>query len=258
MYWGNPGASRTSSGITTFDTTTGFQGVWHLSDQGTTTAYDATANGYNGTLVSMTAASAIEGVISGSRSFNGTTSYIAMQNTSTGKLNFPENGHYSLSLWVYAETIDSSYHALAGKGHEHYYLQMKCFKTNKATWEFVEFKNGKGWEYTEDSTPPAPGTKQWIYLTGVRDGESQKLYINGIKVIDTISLMKGDYERNTSDNFCIGSYGRPVTIPYSQGWSFFKGKIDEVRVSSVAYNDDWIKLCYMNQKQDDALIRFAK
>ncbi len=258
MYWGNPEASSMSNSVTTFDTTQGFQGVWHLSGQGTSQAHDATANGFHGTPMNMTAASAIEGAIGSARSFNGTSSYITMQNTSAGKLNFAENGHYTMSLWAYAEMIDSSYHAIAGKGHEQYYMQLKCFKNSKATWEFVEFKSGNGWEYTEDSTPPAPGTKQWLYLTGVRDGESQKLYINGVKVIDSISLMKGDYERYTSDNFSIGSYGRSVTIPYSQGWSYFKGKIDEVRVSNIAYNDDWIKLCYMNQKPDDALVVFEK
>jgi hypothetical protein len=258
MYWGNPSAVNMSNGTATFDTAAGFQGVWHLSGQGNTLAYDATANGYHGTALNMATASTTEGVIGGSRSFNGTSSYITMQNTSAGKLNFAENGNYSMSLWVYAEAIDSSYHAIAGKGHEQYYMQFKCFKNGKATWEFVEFKNAKGWEYTEDSTPPAPGTKQWLYLTGVRSGESQKFYINGVKVIDTIFLMKGDYERNTSDNFCIGSFGRSVTIPYSQGWSFFKGKIDEVRVSSVAYNDDWVKLCYLNQKDDSKFIVFEK
>ena len=37
---------------------------------------------------------------------------------------------------------------------------------------------------------------------------------------------------------------------------FFAGKLDEVRISSVARNGDWIKLCYMNQRQDDALLEF--
>lgn len=258
MYWGNPAAVNASNGAMTFDTVTGFQGVWHLSGQGNAPANDATINGYHGTPVNMTAASATDGVIGGSRSFNGTSSYISMQNTATGKLNFSENGHYSMSLWIYAETIDSGYHALASKGHEQYYMQFKCFKNGKATWEFVEFKNSKGWEYTEDSTPPAPGAKQWLYLTGVRSGEYQRFYINGSKVVDSISLMKGEYERDASENFCIGSYGRAVTIPYSQGWSFFKGKIDEVRVSNVAYNDDWVKLCYLNQKDDSKFIIFEK
>jgi hypothetical protein len=37
---------------------------------------------------------------------------------------------------------------------------------------------------------------------------------------------------------------------------FFDGMIDEVRISNIARSGDWIKLCYMNQKENDALITF--
>ena len=55
------------------------------------------------------------------------------------------------------------------------------------------------------------------------------------------------------DHFTIGRHGRPVSIPFQQGWSYFNGKIDEVRVSGRAQGADWIRLCYMNQKADDVL-----
>jgi hypothetical protein len=37
---------------------------------------------------------------------------------------------------------------------------------------------------------------------------------------------------------------------------YFKGMLDEVRISSGACSADWIRLCYMNQKSDDALVVF--
>ena len=40
---------------------------------------------------------------------------------------------------------------------------------------------------------------------------------------------------------------------YRQYWN---GKIDEVRVEKVARSADWIKLCFMNQREDDKLVRF--
>jgi hypothetical protein len=257
MYWGNRNALTVSNSALTFDTSNGFQGVWHLGDAAVT-AFDATKNAYHGTAVNMTSAAPVTGIIGNAQSFDGVKSYITMPNTSNGKLDFQENGTYSMSAWVYAETIDSVYHAIAGKGHEQYYMQFKCFKT-KASWEFVEFENQRGWQYSEDSTPPAPGANEWIYLTGVRSGTNQKLYINGVLAIDSPKLMSGaSYERNTTDNFSIGSFGRSVTIPYQQGWSYFYGKIDEVRVLNAIVSDDWIRLCYMNQKADDALVKFRK
>jgi hypothetical protein len=258
MYWGNRNALAISSSTLTFDTSNGFQGVWHLGGDGAVNAFDATINGYHGTVTDMTSAASVTGVIGNARSFDGVKSYITMPNTSKSKLDFPEDGTYSLSAWVYAETIDSVYHAIAGKGHEQYYMQYKCFKT-KASWEFVEFEDLRGWEYSEDSTPPAPGVKQWIYLTGVRSGANQKFYINGVLAVDSPKLMSGaSYERNTTDNFSIGRFGRSVTIPHQQGWSYFYGKIDEVRVQNSVVSDDWIKLCYMNQKADDALVKYRK
>jgi Concanavalin A-like lectin/glucanases superfamily/Domain of unknown function (DUF2341) len=258
MYWGNRNALTVSNSTLTFDTSDGFQGVWHLGGDIVQTAFDATKNGYHGTAANMTSSDLVSGIIGDARSFDGVKSYITMPNTSKSKLDFQEDGTYTMSAWVYADAIDSVYHAVAGKGHEQYYMQFKCFRT-KASWEFVEFEQQRGWEYSEDSTPPAPGANEWIYLTGVRSGTNQKLYINGVLTVDSPKLMSGaSYERNTTDNFSIGSFGRPVTIPYQQGWSFFYGQIDEVRVQNTVVSDDWIKLCYMNQKADDALVKYRK
>ena len=39
-----------------------------------------------------------------------------------------------------------------------------------------------------------------------------------------------------------------------QGFAFFNGKIDEVKIGNRDPGADWIKLCYMNQKETDALV----
>jgi hypothetical protein len=95
-----------------------------------------------------------------------------------------------------------------------------------------------------------------VNIVGVREGAQQMLYINGVLVSSTFGIMAGNYTRNTGDNFMIGRYARLVTIPYYEGWCYFDGKVDEVRVSSVVPSADWIKLCYMNQRADDKLVVF--
>ena len=37
---------------------------------------------------------------------------------------------------------------------------------------------------------------------------------------------------------------------------YFNGIIDEVRVAKIAFSKDWVKLCYMNQKAQDALVEW--
>lgn len=259
MHWGASTGSATpslSNSAVVFDTARGFQGVWHFAGEGNKTAFDATANRYDGTPYNMTAASAVAGAIGPARLYNGSSTYITMLKSASGKLDMQQGGAYAISLWAYADTMDTLWHAIAGKGHEQYYLKLKCFGKGRGTWEFVEFQDQKGWEYTEDSIPAVPGPKQWVYITGVRSGTQQNIYINGQAAKDSPSLMTGNYSRNTGDNFTIGRHERQVTIPYVEGWCYFNGKIDEVRVMSFAPGADWIRLCYMNQKAADALVEF--
>ncbi len=258
MHWGNDDGSLVSlsDGTGVFDTSEGFQAVWHLSGAGNGTAFDATGNGFDGTPFNMNTVPVIQGAVGSARLFDGTSSYITIPGSASGKLDMPQNGDYSISCWAYADTIDTLWHAIAGKGHEQYYLKLKCFENGNATWEFVEFQEQEGWEFTEDSIPPAPGAKQWVYLTGVRSGAKQSLYINGSLVNDSISLMEGVYAGNNRDNFTIGKHAREVTIPYDEGTCFFNGIIDEVRVTNTVPDSDWIKLCYMNQKAEDGLVEF--
>ena len=253
MYSGFPAAASGSNGAAVFDTASGFQGVWHLDGAGNAAAKDATINGYDGTPFNMTPASAVAGVIGGAREFDGSSSYIDMAGTADGKLDLPQNGSYTISAWVYVDTFDTRYHVIAGKGHEQYYVKVKCFG-GSALWEFDEYEDKTGWAYTEVGNPP--NSKTWVYLVGVRSGLSQQLYINGALALDTFGIMAGTLARNNGDDFSIGKYLRPVTVPYNEGYCAFDGKIDEVRVSSMARSADWIKLCYMNQRADDRLVVF--
>ncbi len=256
MFWGNPIAGTGSYKKAVFDTAAGFQGVWHMGGYSSDTVYDATVNRYHGIPHGSTFDATVKGVVGSARYLNGATNYITMPNTATGKLDMPQNGTYTLSVWAYVDTVDTTWHTIAGKGHEQYYLRFKCLRNGKATWEFVEFQDQRGWEFTEDSIPPSPGSKQWVHLAGVRAGTNQYFYVNGKMVDDTVHLMAGDYPRNTGDDFMIGRNARLVTIPYNEGWSYFKGMIDEVRVMNTAVSADWIKLSYMNQKTEDRLVEF--
>jgi hypothetical protein len=243
MYWGNTAAASISNSAAVFDTANGFQGVWHLAEAGNTVAYDATYNHYNGTPYAMSAASAVPGIIGIAQAFNGVSSYIAMPGTASGKLNFAANGTYALSAWVYADTLDTMYQQVMSKGDRQYGLQMH--KITDTTWEMFEYENLKGWE----SVLSRATTRAWVYLTGIRSGGLEYLYVNGSLACDSITNISYDAAAADTCNVCIG---RQADRPYR----FWNGMMDEVRISSVAPGAAWIKLCYMNQKAQDALIVF--
>jgi hypothetical protein len=72
----------------------------------------------------------------------------------------------------------------------------------------------------------------------------------------TISVTAADVTRNTEDDVTIGKFLSVAATDTAEGKCPFLGKIDEVRISNSAKNTDWIKLCYMNQKTSDALVKW--
>jgi hypothetical protein len=256
MYWGNSVSVSASKGTAVFDTVSGFQGVWHLSEAGNAIVKDATGNHYDGT-PSDTAPLSTEGAIGTCRSFNGLSNYIRMNGTANGKLNFQENGIYTISAWACADTLDNGYHIVIGKSNEQYYLKFKTSVpvSSSMVWEFVEYHDKAGW-YISNSLPIIPSAKTWVYIVGVRNGTTQYFYVNGELVDSTISVTAANVTRNTEDDVTIGKFLSVAAADTDEGKCPFLGKIDEVRISNSAKSTDWIKLCYMNQKTADALVKW--
>jgi hypothetical protein len=247
MYWGASAGSATASlsnSTAVFDTMQGFQGVWHLNESSDPLAHDATQNLYHG---AMTATAAVKGIIGNAQQFDGASSFIQMTGTANSKLNFPENGAYTLSAWVYADTLDGGWHMIAGKGHQQYYLKI----SNVAEFEFVEYHGNVGWQ---GSVAPA-AQKSWKYLVGIRSGTRQFLYLDGELIDSSYRTNPDTLPRNTSDDFSIGKYLEFVTSD-QQGFDYFNGIIDEVCAAGVPRSPDWIRLCYM--RADDKLVVFNK
>jgi hypothetical protein len=254
MYWGNGNAAAQSNPEAVFDTAAGFAGVWHLGEAGNAIAKDATGNHFDGA-PSDTAPAGAEGTIGPCRSFNGVSNYIRMNGTAASKLNFQENGTYTLSAWAYADTLDNGFHLVAGKNNEQYFLKFKqSIPTSPMVWEFVEYHDKAGW-YITNTLPILPSAKAWTYIVGVRKGTAQYFYLNGEPVDSTISVSPSNAPRHTGDDVTIGRF---LSIPADtmEGKCPFLGMIDEVRISDVACRSEWIKLCYMNQKEPDALVQW--
>jgi hypothetical protein len=254
MYWGEPVATIASDSAAVFDTATGFAGVWHLGETDSI-ALDATGNHYDGTGYSTTS---VPGMIGNARHFNGNSSIIRMKGTASSRLDFPMNGRYTLSAWVYHDTLaDSITYLVAGKGERQYFIKNFDLELSigqqMRQWEFTEYHDND-WQ----SATIVPATaKSWIYLTGVRDGPNEYLYVNGILAMSkTFATNQSQLPRDTIDDFTIGGFLRPVTR-YNQGYAYFSGVIDEVTVSSTPRSADWIKLNFMNQKEKDALVRWS-
>ena len=246
LYWGAmPGwaVASSSDGAAVFDTAEGFAGVWHMGQPGNGAALDATANHYNGTPFNMSTASAVTGMIGGAQRFDGKSSYLEMNGTATGKLDFPVNGTFAISAWAYADSLDQYFHVIVCKGDKQYNLET----TPRGNWEIADYKDGAGWDVSKS---PAR-QKVWTFITGIRNGSKQYLYVDGELADTGLSLEASNAARNTMSNLLIGRTRDPLSD--TTGY-YYNGVIDEVRICTIAPSADWIKLCFMNQKAVDQLV----
>ncbi|HAJ79159.1 MAG TPA: hypothetical protein DCO75_05255 [Fibrobacteres bacterium] len=237
MYWGNTTASGKSDGASVFDTLDGFSGVWHLKETGDS-IYDATVGAFNGKNSGSIAAA---GIIGNSRKFsNGNFIRIS------GLLNSPAN--ITLSAWVWSDT---------STGGE------DIFSIGDAVLIRIDDINSQGTSgcYHKISTPDDTtytviSSGQYLAKTGWHhvafsinsETNTQILYIDGEKAAEATNSNPINYSGLGTDTY-IGIHGN--------GKSFFNfiGMLDEVRVNNKPVNQDWIRLCYMNQKSQDALIK---
>jgi hypothetical protein len=254
MYWGNPDTAKASEGAV-FDTAAGFQGVWHLGEPQSDTIRDATANHFNSVTSGTTAPWVADGMIGGCREFDGTSSCIIVPGTAVGKLNFPQNGNYTISAWVSADTLDTLSHVVVSKGTFEYYLWFTSIYQNLPYWEFVQYKQASGWEC---AIRPAEA-RRWKLLTAVCEGGAQRLYVDG-DLNDTMHIRYAATEPPPAPtDLVIGRYFQ--SVPYTGtkgGYCWFNGKIDEVRLCNKSRSPEWIRLCYMNQRIDDKLVTFEE
>lgn len=84
----------------------------------------------------------------------------------------------------------------------------------------------------------------WHHIAGVYNGKTMKLFIDGVLCA----------ERSGSGSIQTNNYKVEIGSP-RKGGAQFKGIIDEIRISNIARNDDWIKTEYMNLANPIGFIR---
>lgn len=243
MFWGNPDALPRSDGSGVFEKADGFVSVWHLDGEGTIAVNgyaDATANRYHGTGVNMAKSAGVAGIVGGGQRFNGYNSFIDIPGSSGGALNFAENGRYTISAWVRVGILNGAYQTLVGKGDNQYNLQVSF--ENK--WHFVEAKRSGAFEAVEVPAQIAV----WKFITGVRDGTSQTLYIDGVPVANRPLIKSMDATRDESSRVGLGRNSQIFA-------QYFNGILDEVAMSNQARSADWVKLSFENQKPGQRLVK---
>jgi len=214
-------------------------GHWKFDEGEGSIAYDSSVNNNSGILGGDGQGTDVptwttSGKYNSALIFDGGEDYIEVANDAS--LNITKN--ITLSVWAKKEA-DSSYAALVrgGEGSDIYSLQSRS-ETNQ--WRMWISAGGSN-KYAYSS---AGWDSNWHHIVGTYDGETIRIYVDGIE--GTSESQSGDID-TTAETFNIGGWT-------GAGSSLcFTGIIDEVKVYNYALTAEQIKIDY-NQ---GAALRFG-
>jgi hypothetical protein len=258
MYWGEPATTISINHSKVFDTANGFRGVWHLSEEksgvGTKGLYKDAAGLNNGDdYISATDRS---GIIGYGHAFDGVDDYIQVNSPVT---NF-NKGNLTIALWAKIQdsggTILSKLDTVKGWniGESSLYLgngtdTFDLPGSNGSFLSFVSFND----DYAISAQSVLPNDWHYLVYTWEWVGDSTgtpQYYIDGTKVPLSRDSLIIRHDENANVTLRIGQPNN------NESFAYFKGLMDELEISSTARSAEWIKLCYMNQREEKYFIKY--
>jgi hypothetical protein len=235
MYWGNPNASGNSNGGAVFDTSNSFQGVWHLNRN----CDDVTYGRNNGTSYGTTDT---PGIIGDCQKFDGSDSIKI-----AGLLGTPAS--VTLSAWAQLDSVSGENGGEILSIGDAVLMRMDFTVLSEGTMGAIHPYGDS--VYYNIITGQFLKQTGWHLITFTVDQNNQRqaLYIDGSAVHTGDSAISIDYSRVGLNTF-IGTHGNG-TAGYN-----FSGRIDEVRVYRKSISAAYVKLSFMNQKEQDALVKW--
>jgi hypothetical protein len=206
----------------------GFVAVYHMNEDPTGTVEDSTRHNNDGTsLGSMINSDLVTGQLGKAIDFDGSNDYL---NTSLDPLN--EVGTtMTVSGWAYSRA-GNNYRGIAGAHIGSF--QGLVFGQHESGSLHFGFGNASSWGhgvYTSENL------NSWsAYTMLITTGLGVELFKDGLNA-------SSDFDGATISNISNFWIGRA----YNDGYRYFNGVIDEIRVSRVIRSTNWIKTEYNNQ-----------
>ena len=230
MYYGNAGSGSQQNKYGTWNSK--YKAVYHLDENGPPYV-DSTSNKNNITSANVNGSGmAQSGGIYKWQHFNGTSNRFVIP--------FSVSGAYTLEAIANTDSVASS-EVLMGYGltssSPYPGVAMGISAASNAI--FIGNSNNQK-ALSPTATYVTAKTTHW-WSDVYESNTSLRFYLDGINY--TSSLSNVNYFNDDAGYYTIGA--RYYSGSYSMFW---KGCIDEVRISSGTWNASWMKTCYNNQK----------
>jgi hypothetical protein len=229
LFYGNSSITTDQSNKTAvWDSN--YQGVWHLNETSGSVNHDSSSNNIDANKNSATSPSPAAGLFGGVQSFNGSSDYETITNTSAIDVG---GGNHTASIWFKANSY-SSYNTLftkegnpaVGSNRDYSFW----INTTSDGWWAAGNNSGVNWNRSGFTT----GT--WHYLVMTRSSNSETAYLDGSSVVSTTFSGTTD----SGGNLEIGA-------DHLFGGYYWNGYLGEFRVSNTTRSADWIAAEYNNQ-----------
>lgn len=252
MHWGHDQTSSESNGEGVFRTTEGFAGVWHLGDN----LEDATSNNLDGFNKPDKPTTNTTGIIGDGQEF-GVNKFLVIRPPGTKpdrRVSCMPSGNAdrTMSAWVNPSSFEGlnwaqasiggwgepergqkpgmglSYFTLTGRGQPRFHL----------------------YGFDPRCASPLPRGK-WRHVALSVSDDMVRFYVDG--------NLEQTIDNNGNRVSKLGTLKTPVSTPvdlgdHGNGRGPFNGALDEVRFESAARTDNWMKLCFENQKPMQTLV----
>lgn len=213
MYYGNTNSLPAPTGEDVWSNE--FSAVWHMDDLA-----DATGRGLGGTNHGTAVATGLVGL---ARSFDGVDDYVSVDFHPS--MSFPASSNFTIEAWIYDEALPYWWEGIVGR----YDTVSPWYGLWLTAWgEYILGNHENAHIY---GGAAAAG---WHYVCGIQSGSEgiRRLYVDGEEV-----AVGGAESGEGTDPLYIGA-----TV--DEPGEFFAGLIDEVRLSRIARDADWISAQY--------------
>jgi len=207
-----------------------FKGVWHLKDYTTSSVKDSTSNANDGTKKASNEPIEVDAKIGKGQSFDGSDDYIGVNNSSS--LNITT---LTLELFLNIDSSKTDFMMPITKYSNSYWvLQINSGTGTTRVLRWIA--NGLNhFDYTIS-------TDIWKHIVITHSGTNALLYVDGVNV-------------SSSNQTSIPNNPVDLFIGKRNDGYYFKGVIDEVRISNVTRSAAWIKASY--HSGNDTLLSFG-
>ncbi len=234
LYYGNSSANDAQSKSSVWNNH--YLGVWHMNqDPGSSNVLDSTSNGYH-----ALPAGAFSGALNDARVGKGisfTTSNKLYYNA-TNAFRFPINQDFSVSIWTKEDLANNrAFRAVIGTnwtGSPRVGWWFLTWYGNPDS--FFQIQNQNINVLTSTSTQTVNLIDgNWHHLTGVRQGDIARYYIDG-NLVSTQTGANVDLSASSTLTWAWTSNNSP-TVNYA-------GVLDETQISDAARSSEWINASY--------------